>query len=227
MRKRLSKGYLLIFLLWILYITAAVSFPKAVTFWIASGFCVPVFLAQVLTLHTMCRQELLMKDRIFDFPRLWITVCYTVVQLAASLLLMKFSDRLSLYAVVFIETAILLLSVIGFYAVEAASREVDRQNTRRQEDTAGIQRFQEQLNRLTIHCENEQIQKRLGKLAEEMRFCIPTSTQNAWEIEDEIAALLAQIEEVSLSADADTAFTLCDRVTALLKERDRICKTRR
>ena len=90
-----------------------------------------------------------------------------------------------------------------------------------------MQRFQEQLNRLTIHCENEQIQKRLGKLAEEMRFCIPTSTQNAREIEDEIAAFLAQIEEASLSADADTAFTLCDRVTALLKERDRICKTRR
>lgn len=227
MRKRLSKGYVLIFLLWILYITAAVSFPKTVIFWIASGFCVPVFLAQVLTLHAMCRQELLMKDRIFDFPRLWITVCYTVVQFAASLLLMKFSDRLSLYAAVFLETAILLLSVIGFYAAEAACREVNRQNTGRQEDMAGMQRFQEQLNRLTIHCENEQIQKRLGKLAEEMRFCIPTSTQNAREIEDEIAAFLAQIEEASLSADADTAFTLCDRVTALLKERDRICKTRR
>lgn len=162
MRKRLSKGYILIFLLWLL-----------------------------------------------------------------NLLIIKFAERLPLYAVIFIETALLLIALAGFYAVETACAEVIRRKKGPGEDTANLQRFQNQLNRLTLHCEEEQIKKRLCILAEEMRFCNPTSPESVHETEDEIEALLTEIEEAALSEDTDTAVALCDRITGLLKERDRICKTRR
>ena len=220
------KGIFLIFLIWILYITVTFPFPKTTVFWITFGFCVPVLWTQIFTLQTVCRQDILMKDRALDFPRLRIVVFYSVIQFAASLFLMGFSERVPVYAAVFIETTILLIAVVGFYAVRTACKEVISQNARRQDNTANLQRFQEQLNRLMLHCENEQIQKGLCKLIEEMRFCNPTSTENAQEIENEIAILLNEIEDVSLSQDADMVFSLCERMTGLLKERDRICKNK-
>lgn len=227
MNKRLIKGYFLIFLILVLYITATVPFPKNTVFWIAFGFCAPVFLAQILTLHTICRQDILIKDRALEFPRLRINVCYMAVQFGVSLLLMKFSTQIPIYAAVFMEVAILLIAVVGFYAVESACAEVIRQHVSRQDNSFAMQSFQEQLNRLILHCENEQIQNNLRKLANEIRFCSPISTECTLDIEGEIAALLTETENASLSQDADSVIALCDKMAGLLKERDRICKCRR
>lgn len=227
MNRRLIKGYILIFLILVLYVTVTVPFPQNAVFWIAFGFSVPVFLAQIFTLHTICRQDMQMKDRALDFPRLRITVCYLVVQAAVSLLLMKFSVQIPIYAAVFVETAVLLIAVLGFYAVETACAEVIRQHAKQQDETAAMQRFQAQLNRLIYHCEGEEIRSRLRKLTEEMRFCNPVSTETSLEMEAEMASLLTEIEDVSLAQDMDAVLTLCNRMTELLQERDRICKNGR
>lgn len=227
MNRRLLKGYVLIFLVLVLYTAVAVSFPKTVIFWIASGFSVPVFFAQIYTLHTIVRQDIEMKDRALDFPRLRISALYSIVQFAAGFLLMKFAASLSVFTAIVIEVGILLLAVVGFYAVEAACAEVSRQNATMRKKTAWMHELKERLNRLTLHCEQEEIRKRLRALADEMPFYHPASTDGSSAIENEITSLFTELEEVSLAGDENTVFAFCERMTGLLKERDRICKDRR
>lgn len=227
MNKRLVKGYVLIILVWLLYIMLTVPLPKTTVFWIAAGFSVPVLLAQILTLHTIDRPDTLMKNRALDYPKLRVVLSYTGVQFAAGLLLMKFAVRIPIWAAAAIETAILLLAVTAFYAVEAACAEVVRQKEQMQDAMAGMQNFREMINRMLLHCDQEAIQSRLRKLADELRYCSPASTDSSQEIESETTLLLAELEDCALANDADTVFALCDQITELLRERDRICKDKR
>lgn len=226
-RKTLLKGYVLIFLVLILYITVTVPFKKTVIFWIAFVFSVPAFLAQIYTLHTIVRQEIAMKDRTLDFPKLRISILYLVIQLAVSLLLMNFAGRIAVWAAAAAEAAILLLAVVGFFAVEAACAEVNRQNEQMSGKTAQMQLIKEQIDRLILHSDEEGIKKRLLRLAEELKYSTPVSADSTQETEDDMVSVLAQIEEGTLAGDADTVFVLCDRMTGLLKERERIFKNRR
>lgn len=227
MNKRLIKGYILIILVWLLYIMLTVPLPKTIIFWIAAGFSVPVLFAQIITLHTIDRPDTLMRNRALDYPRLRISLLYTGVQFAAGLLLMKFAVWIPIWAAAAIETAILLLAVAAFYAVEAACAEVIRQKEQMQDAMAGMQNFQEKINRLLLHCDQEPIQNRLHKLADETRYYSPTSTDDSLEIENEAASLLTELEDCVLANDADTVLILCDQITELLRERDRICKDKR
>lgn len=226
-RKTLLKGYVLIFLVLILYITVTVPFKKTVIFWIAFGFSVPAFLAQIYTLHTIVRQEIAMKDRTLDFPKLRISILYLIIQLAVSLLLMNFAGRIAVWAAAAAEVAVLLLAVVGFFAVEAACAEVNRQNEQMSGKTAQMQLIKEQIDRLILHSDEEGIKKRLLRLAEELKYSTPVSADSTQETEDDMVSVLAQIEEGTLAGDADTVFVLCDRMTGLLKERERIFKNRR
>lgn len=227
MNKRLVKGYVLIILVWLLYGILTVSLPKTTIFWIAAGFSVPVLFAQILTLHAIGRPDTLMKNRALDYPKLRVCLLYTGIQFAAGLLLMKFAVWIPIWAAAAIETAVLLLAVTAFYAVEAACAEVVRQKEQMQDAMAGMQNFREKINRLLLHCDQEAVQQRLRTLADEMRYCSPTSTDGSLEIERETASLLTELEDCVLANDTDTVLILCDQITALLRERDRICKDKR
>lgn len=226
-RKKLLIGYILLFLVLAFYIAVTVPFPKTVIFWIACLFTAPAFLAQIYTLHTIIGQEIEMKDRALDFPKLRISVLYFIIQFAASLLLMNFAARIAVWAAAAIELGILLLAAIGFYAVEAACTEVRRQDTQMQDTLANMQSLKERINSLIPHCDQEQMQDRVHRLADEMQYYNPTSTKDSLEIENEMADLLTQIEDRLLASDADNVSVLCDCMTELLKEREKICKSRR
>lgn len=227
MNRRVLKGYVLIFLVLVLYTAVIVPFPKSAIFWIASGFSVPAFIAQIHTLHAIVRQDAAMKDRALDFPRIRISAIYLIVQFAASLVLMKFFAHISVFAAIAAEVVILLAAIVGFYAVEAACKEVIRQKAETQKSTAQMLEFRERLNRLVLHCDQEELLTNLRKLADEMQFYNPTSTDSSLEIEKEIESLLTEIEDASLAGDTDAVSALCNRMTGLLKERDRICKDKR
>lgn len=224
MSKRVLKGYILIFLVFVLYVTLTVFFPKTAIFWIAATFTVPAFFAQLFTLHRIDREDSLIKDRALDFPKLRISALYLIVQLAVSMLLMAFAAKIHVLAAAAIEVAVLLSAVAGFYAVEAACAEIVRQNAQTRERTKNMQALKERLNLLLAHCDQEQIQAGLRGLADEMKYCNPSSTDGSLEIESEIAALFLELEETALSGESDTAVSLCDRITGLFRERDKICK---
>lgn len=226
MNKKLLKGYILLFLVLLLYLTITVPIPKTAVFWMACGFSALAFLAQIYTLHTVIGQEIVMKDRALDFPKLRISVLYLIIQFVVSLILMNAAAQIPVWTAAAIEVGILLLAAAGFYAVEAACAEVKRQNGQNQQNMENMQRIKERLSRLILHCEQEEIQKSLRKLADEIQFANPTPTDCAQEIEEEITSLLTEIEAASLADDADTVHALCHNMMGLLKERDSICKNK-
>lgn len=167
-----------------------------------------------------------MKDRIYDFPLLRVSVLYLIVQIGVSLLLMFFAEKVSVFAAVLVEMIVLTTAVAGNFIVQAASGEVIRQDMQLQKELARMEELQEQVNRLIVQCGEGQMRGLLQKLGEEVRYCNPVSQDISEEIEEEIAVLFSEIEEMALAGDYENTVALCGRMEGLLKERERICRCR-
>ena len=224
MNKKFLRGYILIAFVFIIYGAATVPFPKTVVFWIAFVFSVISILAQAGTLQIMMKSKELIKDRVYDFPLIRISALYLIIQLLTSLLIMGFSDKIPVYAAVIMEMVILAVAVMGFYSVGVVRTEVVRQDKQLEKDLAKMKELQMQLGLLISQCEEGKIRELLRKLSEEIRYSNPVSREGSADIEEEIAALFTEMEKTALAEDIDNTAGLCDRMTGLLRERDRICK---
>lgn len=223
-RKKYLRGYILIAFVFLIYNIATIPFAKNIVFWTAYFFSVSAILMQVYTLYEMMKSQVLIKNRVYDFPMLRNSVLYLIMQIVSSLLLMGFSEKIPIYAAALIEMIILAVAVMGFFAVRAARTETLRQDAQLEEELIKMKELQLRVNLLIGQCEEEQIREILHKLAEEIRYSNPLSKEITEEIEEEISVLFTEIEAAALNGDTDNTSSLCERITGLLQERDRICK---
>lgn len=224
MNKKLLRGYILIAFEFIIYVIATVPFQKNIVFWLVLSFSFLSILVQVAALHFVMKSQAPIKDRIYDFPIIRVSAVYLVIQLLASLLIMGFSDKIPVFAAALVEMVILVAAVTGFYFAGAARTEVVRQDKQLEKELVKMQELQMRLGILISQCEEGQIREILRKLSEEIRYSNPISREVSEDIEEEIAVLFAEMEKAALAEDIENTAGLCNRVTALLQERDRICK---
>lgn len=223
-RKKCLRGYILIAFIFLIFNIATVPFSKNMVFWIAYFFSVIAILMQVNTLHEMMKSRALIKDRMYDFPVLRISVLYLALQITSGLLLMGFSTKIPVFAAALIEVVILAAAVMGFFAARSARAEALRQDDRLEEELIKMKELQSRVALLISQCEETQIREILHKLAEEVRYSNPLSREITEEIEEEISVLFTEIEAAALDEDVENTFGLYERMTGLLRERDRICK---
>ena len=224
MNKNLLRGYILIAFEFLIYVIVTVPFQKNTVFWIVFVFSILSILVQIAALHFVMKSQGCIQDRIYDFPIIRMSTLYLLIQFLASLLFMGFSDKIPIFAAVLTEMVILLTAVTGFYFAGAARREVLRQDKQLEKELEKGKEWQARLGILLSQCGERQIREILGKLSEEIRYSNPISREVSEDIEEEIAVLLTEVEAAALAEDIENTAGLCERMTALLRERDRICK---
>lgn len=223
-RKKYLRGYVLIAFVFLIYNIATVPFVKNMVFWIVYFFSAIAIFMQVYTLHEILKSEAPIKDRVYDFPMFRISTLYLVIQVTAGLIMMGFSERIPVFAAALTEVVILAVAVMGFFAAESARAEAIRQDVQLKEELIIMRELQLRIDSLISQCEEAQIQDILHRLAEEVRYSNPLSKEITEEIEEEILVLFTEIEAAALAEDSENILSLCDRMTGLLRERDRICK---
>lgn len=224
MDKKYLHGYTVIAFVFIIYGAAIIPFPKTVIFGIAFAFSLLAITAQLYTVYTVMKSQTLIKDRLYDFPQIRVSVLYLTVQLLTSLLLMGFSVKIPVFVAVFVEVIILAIAALGFFAVGAVRKEAVRQEAQLKNELARMEELQTRINLLIAQCGEEQIKDILQKLSEEIRYSNPISRDSSKEIEDEIDVLFSEAEMSALDGDMENTAEVCERLRGLLKERDRICK---
>lgn len=223
MKKESLRGYILLAFVFVIYLVATIPFPKTVVFWIAFSFSLLAILSQLYTIRVLKNGKARIKDKFYEFPLLRISVLYLIIQIGVSILLMLFSEVVPVFAAVLAEVILMALAAVGCFAVEAAGREVIRQETEIKRELAKMEELQEQIRRLIAQCDEGKRKEILQRLAEEVRYSNPVSNDSSEDIEEEITVLFSEIEERILDDDLENAEALCDRMRGLLRERDRIC----
>lgn len=226
MKKESLRSYIILAFVFVIYMVATIPFPKTVVFWIAFSFSLVAIFFQIYTIRILKNGKARIKDRFYDYPRLRISALYLIIQIGVSILLMLFSEEVPVFAAVLVEVILMALAVVGCFAVEAAGREVIRQETEIKRELAKMEGLQEQIRRLISQCDEGKLKEILQRLAEEVRYSNPVSNDSSEEIEEEITVLFSEIEERMLDNDLENAEALCDRMRGFLRERDRICRHR-
>ena len=218
MKNSKSIPYLVIGILFVLWNVLAFVIPteKTASFWIAYGFTVVIFAAQVYLWKIASEQAQTPKSMFLKIPIVYVGAIFLIIQLIAFAIFMGFSMIPSWVAVA-VCMAILCIGAICLITTKAAVDEVQRV-----EQTIKRKRFY--LKELQIDVElmakaqlDANVRQALLSLAEKIRFSDPMSSDCLCELESDIASAVA-----ALKTSADQLGDI-KKIELLLDERNAKC----
>lgn len=76
---------------------------------------------------------------------------------------------------------------------------------------------------MLAQCTDENMKQTVKKIADELRFSDPVSSNATVELEEELKNQMADIQQAVADGDASSAKMLCEKLLSSLAERNRIC----
>ncbi len=219
MKKNSAKGYAVLGILFVLISVVAFVVPTAKTaaFWIAYGFTVVAFAAQLFIWKIALEREETMKSKFLGFPVVYIGAVYLVIQVVA-LAVFLFVSALPAWSAVVACAVITGVSAVCMIASDAGRSEIERVDTKIQKKTFYIKQLQTEVELLADTETDTAIKSALGQLAEKIRFSDPVS-------HEQLAGLESRITEkmIELKAAVDKTEVVAE-LHSLLDERNKKCK---
>ena len=166
------------------------------------------------------------RSKFYGFPIARIGVIYAAVQIPLSFLAMALAGIAGMPVWPFVLVFILLLAaaVLGTITTDAARDEIQRQDTVLKKNVENIRALRSLCSSLVAQCTDEDAKKELKKLSETLNYCDPVSNDATAEAETELNALLQEIQRAIVDGDNESISPLCRKASAVLAERNRLCK---
>ncbi len=230
MSKNRIRIYLVILILFALFsvIAFAIPFERNTVFWMSYAFAAVALAAQlVLQPRALDADGHDVRSKFYGFPLARIAAAYLAVQLVLSLVFMILCQSVEITSWVPLVAYVLILGIaaIGFIAADAVKDEVVRQESVQKANAGAMRALQARAASLAGQCGDAETKKALEKLADALRYADPVSSAATAEAEEKLAALLGELESAALDRrDFAAAAALCARASALLAERNRLCR---
>ena len=219
MKKNSSKGYLILGILFVLVSVVAFAVPSAKTaaFWISYAFTVIAFAAQIIIWKSALGRTEALKSKFLGFPIVHIGIVYLVVQVIAFIVFL-FIPTLPIWSVVVACAVVAVVSAVCMIASDVSRSEIERVSATVQKKTLFIKKLQTEVE-LQADAETDIATKSaLTQLAEKIRYSDPMSDEQIVDIENRIAAKIAELKS---STDK---VKIINELNSLLDERNRKIK---
>ena len=219
MKKNSSKGYAILGILFVLVsvIAFAVPLAKTTAFWISYAFTVIAFAAQIIIWKSALGRTEALKSKFLGFPVIHIGIVYLVVQIIAFSVFL-FIPTLPIWSAVVACAVIAGVSAVCMIASDVGRSEIERVSAKVQEKTFFIKQLRTEIELLADAETDVAVKSALTQLAEKIRYSDPMSNEQIADIEDRIAAKVAELKS---SADK---VKIIDELNSLLDERNRKIK---
>ena len=220
-----TQSYLILAIVFVAY--SAVAFvlplPKNGVFWIAYVFAVIALGLQIPAFKISFTKGKTAKSKFYGFPIARIAFVYAAAQLILSLVAILCASFAPAWVVVIVFTLMLAAASIGFIAADAMRNEVERQDTALKKDVTVMRSLQSKLRMMESNCEGE-AKKAVSELSELARYSDPVSHEATAAIEAELMTNVDELQAALVDGENEAALDLCKKCTALLNERDSLCK---
>lgn len=195
------------------------------SFWISYAFMIVAFAMLALTLFTLKNRSVQPKDWIFGFPILKHSAIYIVAEFIISVLfmLLDLADCPWWVALVvqIIVLAIHAVLVISCFMVQDTVMQVQ---TKVKTATFFIKMLQVDVEMLSEKATDSTVKTAFAKLAEQVRYSDPMSSEALYAIENQIKLTVDNADRCIAANDVNGALQLCDKATLLLLERNKRCR---
>ena len=202
----------------------ALPFPKKAVFAVSYLFTMIAILAQIYVIRTAFYRGEGVKSKFYGFPIAKLGVIYLAVQLIVGLVFMALGLIVPVWLPLALYVVLLGVAAAGFVAADAARDEVVRQEVKLEKDVSRMREFQAKGRALVALNQVPEAARPLEKLAEDLRFSDPVSSEALTEIEDQLAECLAQLQEAVSAQKTEQILSVCQEAERNLAERNQLCK---
>ena len=226
MKKNAIRWWVVLGVVLVVYnvLAFALPFPKTAVFAVSYLFTMIAILAQIYVIRTAFYRGEGVKSKFYGFPIAKLGVIYLAVQLIAGLVFMALGLIVPVWLPLALYVVLLGVAAAGFVAADAARDEVVRQEVKLEKDVSRMREFQAKGRALVTLNQIPEAARPLEKLAEDLRFSDPVSSEALTEIEDQLAECLAQLQEAVSAQKTEQILSVCREAERILAERNQLCK---
>lgn len=226
MKKNAIRWWVVLGVVLVVYnvLAFALPFPKTAVFAVSYLFTTIAILAQIYVIRTAFYRGEGVKSKFYGFPIAKLGVIYLAVQLIAGLVFMALGLIVPVWLPLALYVVLLGIAAAGFVAADAVRDEVVRQEVKLEKDVSRMREFQAKGRALVTLNKVPEAARPLEKLAENLRFSDPVSSEALTEIEDQLAECLAQLQEAVSAQKTEQILSVCQEAERILAERNQLCK---
>lgn len=222
MNKDTIRGLVVLGVLLVLYILIAflIPFVHTATFWVSFVFTLIAFAVVAASIYIAFIKNPDAKSRFYGFPIAKIGVLYGAVQLLAGIVFMALAAIVPAWVAVLVYAIALGAAVIGLISAETVVEEIHLQDAKLKKDVTLMRSLQSKISQIAAQSEDAAIKA----LAEEFRYSDPVSSDAMADAEADLAAAVDELQTAYVDGDSEAVAKLCRKASALLAERNRLCK---
>ena len=196
---------------------------KTVIFWLSYIFAVIAIAVQIYA-YPKAFDRPSVKSKFYGFPLARVSTIYLIAQLALSLIFMIVGKWVPIWIPVVLFVLMFCVTAIGFIAAEGVRDEVERQDVLHKANVSTMRALQSKAVFIASQCEDAETKKALDAFAAALRFSDPVSGDALTDIEENLTGLVEELGNAVMDKDFPAASTLCAKASALLADRNRMCK---
>lgn len=197
---------------------------KTATFWISWGFSLLSFAVAGYAVYAGLIRKPDAKSRFYGFPIARIGVIYLVAQVAAGGVFMAIGHIVPWWLATVACTIGLAFALIGVVAAEAVVDQIHYQDNKIKESVSAMRGLQSKVGTLSSRCEDAAAAKAVSDFAEELRYSDPVSSAAVADAEAELSNAVDALQQAVVEGNADQILAACRQASAMLAERNRLCK---
>ena len=222
MKKDTIRALVVALIMLVLYhlIAFLIPFAKTDIFWISYGFTLAAFAVVAASISIAFLKKTDAKSRFYGFPIARIGVIYGFLQTVLGLVVMALGCIVPWWAAVVVYAVGFGAAVIGLVGVEAVVEEIRTQDRGVKKDATILYGLQIKVNQLVSASE----EPALKRLAEDLGYSDPVGSAALEETERDLSALVDELQSAVADGDSEATRQLCRRASAVLAERNRLCK---
>ena len=222
MKKDTLRGVVALTVVLIIYILISfmIPFEHTATFWVSFVFSLIAFAVVGASIYIAFIKNPDAKSRFYGFPIARIGVLYGGTQLIVSLIVMALAQWFPWWIAVVVYAIALGAAVIGLMSAEALVEQIQLQDEKLKKDVALMRALQSKVSQMAAQSEDAAIKA----LADEFRYSDPVSSEAIADAEADLAAVVDELQSAYVDGDSDAVAQLCRKASALLAERNRLCK---
>ena len=226
MKKDTMRWIIGLGVLLVLYILIAflIPFVHTAVFWVSFLFTLIAFGVAAASMYIAFIKNPDAKSRFYGFPIAKIGAIYALAQLIAGLLFMALAAIAPVWLAVLVFAIALGAAVIGLISAEAVVEEIHVQDKKLKKDVSLMRALQSKVNQMVSQCDDADAAAAVKQFAEDLRYSDPVSSDALAEIEADLRSAVEELQAAVVDGDSKVIRPLCRKASALLAERNRLCK---
>ena len=203
----------------------AVPFERNATTWVAYAFGMVSIIAGLIVAFVAFDKGDSLKSKVYGFPLIRLGYYYTAVQLILSIALFVAVFFVEIPSWISIVFSVLLLGVfvIGVVAIDNVRDIVEKNDYKDEIKTKTVETFRVDINSLVGRSGDAEVNKAIEKLAEEIRYSDPFSSEATKGIEQEIIDKINELG-AAIKGNKDNTKQIISELSGMISDRNRICK---